>query len=351
MIERLRSNYVEVLQQETEVAQLDPLNLDLFFKAKFVDANTRKDTVLLSQQATQSSEVTLNAEGLTVNQARACMRDLGFLGAALVTHGIGLEETPGLKEALNKLSGITQEVPRDTVYSYSLRNPEGERMRTFTGTDEERLFIMATKRGVVSTTEVAYVLQDLAMEASESVSTSRRINQCAQAFEGMVNAMAEVRRAISPEFFTNILRPYFPPMEIDGVTYFGPGGAQMPLVLIDLALWGSDIQERNYLLYLQDNLRYLPPELRQLALDINGQSLVTRVENGQLSTEFAKELYSLTNLLLRFRNPHYKTAVENMQVRPEGAKGSGGYDTQVLDLLMAKTYESKERLSAVLDRS
>jgi monodechloroaminopyrrolnitrin synthase len=56
----------------------------------------------------------------------------------------------------------------------------------------------------------------------------------------MVESINQVVDKVSPKFFARVLRPYFEEIDVDGQTYLGPAAAQVPLWLIDEAVWASD---------------------------------------------------------------------------------------------------------------
>lgn len=341
----------ELLVLKDQVADLDPLGLDFFLTQRLPLLNKEKLTEEIIQVSKRSSEMAICALPLfNQEKALATTRDLGFLAASLVRNEVLLrDQTPQLEVALLVLSEKTGEPPRDTVYSYSYRNPNGDRMRTFTATPEERMFIEATQQGIESTIQTFRDLSTTRCLRSMPEDFGVKVANANRSFEKMVRAMVDVRKEISPEFFTNELRPFFPPMKVGDSLYFAPGGAQMPLLLVDMEIWGSDVDDPKYLAYLSDNTQYLPRELRDPVLSLLGQdSLITKMEFGDYSSESAREVFRLVNGLLRFRNPHFKTAVENMKIRPEGAKGSGGYDTEVLEMLVEYTHRARERVEKLL---
>ena len=178
-------------------------------------------------------------------------------------------------------------------------------------------------------------------------------------FKGMVNAIGQVHRKITPEFFTTQLRPYFEPKEVDGKRYLSPGGAQMPILLIDLILWGSDCEDSIYQRYWAENIAYQPLFLRQRGKSIMAQPSLMRhalraferLKSSVTAEEleiFKRSVSSLEGMLLileKFRHQHLRVAEANMLIRPDGSVGSGGYDTEILELLIRKVREARELIA------
>jgi hypothetical protein len=80
----------------------------------------------------------------------------------------------------------------------------------------------------------------------------------------MVESISSVVDKVSPAFFTRVLRPYFEEIVVDNRTYLGPAAAQVPLWLIDEAVWASDRSERAYQDFLRHSVPYSLPRWREL---------------------------------------------------------------------------------------
>jgi monodechloroaminopyrrolnitrin synthase len=343
---------METLNHSLTAEKLSPLGNDIASELPRLNNAADKKALLEFSLSTIDGQ---NITSLSLPEAQALQRDVGFMAASLVRHGYQTTDTPQIMDVLIQTSAVTQEVPRDTVYSYTIRNPKGDRMRTFTGSDEERVFIEATGNAAVITEQAIKVLaqaQDLDVRSEEFF---KAVLSGKQAAQEMVRAIITARRSITPDFFTNELRPYFPPMEIKGTTYFAPGGSQLPILLIDQVVWGADIDDPDYREYLDDNLQYLPPELRKLSDRIGStSSLIGRIESESVNGtspethESTTALIDLLDTTISFRYPHLKIAEDNMRIRPEGSLGSGGYDLEILRKLIAHTQSARERLKATL---
>lgn len=157
-------------------------------------------------------------------------------------------------------------------------------------------------------------------------------------FNDFVKIMLDVRSNISPKVFTNILRPFFPPISIGKTKYMAPGGAESILLLIDRMIWGSDCQNEDYHRYYFENLKYLPLVYREIDKMIKGKSLITILVEKSSTNDNEQELLlvfeQIMVSLIKFRRAHFKTAQENFSIRPIEALGSGGYNLNILTMLL-----------------
>jgi len=299
-------------------------------------------------------------EEWTYEEALAATRDLGHIAASLRRLNIGLDNFLELEVLLIQLSQITGEIPRDTVYTYGPRNPDSERRRKFTSLPEEDLFIQSFSdgmNGLNKAIESLMHLNDISVGDSKYV---LHIQEAISAFSSMIRAIVEVRRNIPPEMFTGVLRPYFDPISINGKDYLAPGGAQMPILILDLLIGVVDVSNPDYLYYLEDNLQYCPPIYRSLASHIrqNGNTLLQKAlrEFTELSDQTEREqgrkslesLRDLLNELIKFRKPHLRVAKDNFALRGSSDVGSGGYKPDILEVLVNDTEKAKSILSNVL---
>lgn len=338
------------VQSDEATANLDPLGLDNFLIRELPDLNNKRESQTILSVANSLPFSPDHLLGFSRIEARAATRDLGMIAASLAKHDIGLKGAPLLEQSLARLSHITDEVPRDTVFSYGTRNPQNWRMRTFTATQAETEFIGSFANGMK---RLPYCIHKLLSAMRLSVFDLRFSDLLGSArtdLTELVNGMANVRRNVTPTFFTTVLRPYFPPLTINQKTYVAPGGAQMILLLVDRILWGAGITHPTYRAYFEDNLQYLPLYYRNIDNRLGNQSLVDKFlsEASDNLTEINCARQALDSILLeiiRFRIPHRKTARENFQLRIQNAVGSGGYTEDILDILLVETKTARKRIS------
>lgn len=342
---------------DQSVSGLDPFSLDSFFEADFVKfANASSPSEMLGFVERHFSGISF-ADLMKLNEvaAMAATRDLGMLAAALTKLGVRVSEVSVLETMLLKLADKTYEVPADTVFSYGPRNPSGTRRRTFTGSPEEEMFIQSFSEGMdglIVALASLEVLQE--MDIYEPM-YAQYASEAADGMRGMVDAIFAVRKVVTPEVFTFRLRPFFDPKTIGGRTYFAPGGAQMPISMVDLLVWGVGETDRTCLSYWNENLQYLPTSYRSKIESISrGRSIihgvVQRMSQGLTEQQRVNAQASIDGLMgvvdqvIRFRAPHLGIAKANMKIRQKGALGSGGYNTSILQHLIAKTQAAKSRL-------
>ncbi len=344
---------------DQSVSCLDPLGLDIFFENHFTRlANAGSSNEMLDFMEQYLSSISFS-DLMELNEvaAMAAARDIAMLASALTRLGVRVSEIPVLETIMVKLADKTYEVPADTVFSYGPRNPSGRRRRTFTGSSEEEMFIQSFSEGMnglIITLAGLEILQE--MDICDPM-YSQYASEAADGMEIMVDSIFAVRKIVTPEVFTFKLRPFFDPKTICGRTYFAPGGAQMPISMIDLLLWGVGETDKTCLSYWNENFQYLPTSYRSKIESISrGKSIVqivtSKVSQGIKNQLKTNALVSIDGLLgvfdqiIRFRAPHLGIAKANMKIRQKDAVGSGGYDTSILHHLIAKTSVAKNALNS-----
>jgi len=342
---------------DLSVSGLDPFNLDYCFEAEFASmANMSTPNEMFNFVEKHFSGFTLHdLTNLNEVAAMAATRDVSMFCSALAKFGVTMGEIPILETILVQLSSKTREVPADTVFSYGPRNPKGGRRRMFTSTPEEELFIQSFVDGMEGLIIVLACLEVLQnMDICDPFYSQYAI-EASDGMKKMVNSMVKVRKIITPEIFTYTLRPFFEPKSICGKTYFAPGGAQMPVTMIDLLLWGVGETDKFCLSYWNENFKYLPASYRsKIEIITRGSSIVpsvvhriskgvkpVMVSNAVASVEALLELF---DQIMFFRAPHLGVAKANMKIRQQGALGSGGYDSYILQYLITRTKNSKKLL-------
>jgi hypothetical protein len=323
-----------------QVAELDPLEVDKIMEY-LPQLNAEQDVEAIHEATVYATE---NAAGLMIptrSDALASIRDLDFLASSVLRHGEQpLETVPGLESQLIRLGKVAKTVPRGTVFTYAAANPVGERRRSFTGTEAEEAFIEAVTRSIV--------MLDGAVDAigKTSLRNDARLAEVLSgssvAMDEMIDSIVQVRRTVTPEFFTFQMRPFFEPLVIDGESLTGAGGAQMQLVAVDRMLWGCEDKDPDYEAFFAENWQYLTPA-QQNALDgylrLNGgRSIVGWLAaNPEASDETRGATVDLLKKIKKFRYPHRRIAQDNFKLRPSDAVGSGTYTPDILDVLIDKT--------------
>lgn len=342
------------MDTDTRVRELDPLGLDEFMIDYLPEINEEGSLDELISRV-ESFEYDEDLDDLGYEDSLAALRDLGMLASSIRKKGGTLDEVPQLENDLIQLGDTVDEPPSDTVYAYGMRNPTGDRTRTFTDEDDERLFISGVREGMSElphSVEALDIAQDMSIHDEEF---AKVVNSADISFKNMVSAMGRVYKNITPNFFTDRLRPYFEPREIDDETYLGAGGAQMPVIALDHILWGAEEDDKMYVDYFLENEEYQPPEFRERIREIQEKDTIVGSaeeewrQGGTDETAF-NSLDALDKLFRsqkQFRQVHLVTAKENMGVRSDDAVGSGGYDTEILEFLMGRTEDARDRINSL----
>lgn len=333
-----------------KIQEADPLCADHFMVEQLPILNNAGNVSQIIQESENLIPSDSQISGMDYAQSQASLRDLGMVAASVQRHGVNIAHIPNLEHSMMTIGAKLDEVPRETVFHYGPWNPTGERQRAFTATEGEKTFIHSFKEGMSGLDESINNLLDLQSKSISDLDFGHTLDVAKAGFQKMIDAIVEVRRKITPDFFSFQMRPYFPVLSINGRDYQAPGGAQMPVLLVDRILWGADQKDEVYQNYYTDAVRYLPTVYRDVAKSIEDESLVTKVLGSQTTIESEAIKQSLTSILtslLMFRHPHLKTARENFAKRTEGSKGSGGYTPDILEKLVELTAESKEKVWAI----
>lgn len=349
----MRSEYETRLNTEAlakRIQEVDPLNADAFMINTLPVLNNEGNVDEIIVASSNIIPTQAKVDDMDYYQLQASIRDLGIVSASIQRHGVNTSDVPNLEHTLGKIGLKLGETPRETVFHYGPWNPSGKRQRTFTASESEKVFINSFREGMSGLDESINNLLDLQHKSTLDLNFGHVLEMSKNGFQKMVNAMVEVRRNVTPDFFSFEMRPYFPILKINGKEYQAPGGAQMPVLLVDRVLWGVDQPNEKYQDYYQDAIQYLPKVYRDVAESINSESIVTKVLKSQPnigSESIRQSLTSVLTSLLMFRHPHLKTARENFEKRPDGSVGSGGYTPDILEKLIELTTQSKMRVEAL----
>ena len=331
----LRELQLQLIKVSTSTQPIDNL-----FASLSLEKNLSKQLEII-----WSFHSSMNSNSYLTNCNYANLRDFGFLCAKITKHKENLSSFYKFLEILSYNGKILDEVPRDTVFTYGPMNSTLVK-RVFTPFVEENLFIDAFTSGMYSLFECLDELSEIYNKIESNPIDdviAFKINNANNKFKGMVSAIKQIHLKISPQIFTYELRPYFEPFWVDGVSYNAPGGAGMPVLLVDQILWSNEFWSKFYEEYFKTNLKYLPKKLRQASEEFQGKSTIRQlIKVRQLKlSEIAFGDFCKT--LLIFRGIHKKVADSNFELRPDGSLGSGGETPdQILQLLVAKTFQLKQ---------
>jgi monodechloroaminopyrrolnitrin synthase len=328
------------LLNNESIVSIDPLGFDdkivLLHKL-----NREKNTKDIVQFLYKLLPYPATLENYGYEESIAAMRDLGFVLGILKKHGIEpVEVVPELEYVLLVLMVKTDLPPRDTLLHYTVWNPSGERLRTYTGLKDEVALIESVKIALPSLMEAIVQLESVHEQKLSGQEFEKNCQTLREKMEGMVRAVVHAKKNVSPEVFSNELRFYFDPIKVDyAKPYIGPGAVEMPMFLFDHLLWSSDCNNSEYSKFKEGYLPYNLRFIREIYWKFNEKpSLVTRVltQLQEQSTEehfsAAQAVLDLCTVLKSFRMPHKKMAEEAYKHNDEAHrdKGSGGYSVNIL---------------------
>lgn len=246
------------------IRELDPLAAD---RACFLlrEQNARADVPAMAAELRRLVPHLDVAEGFSPTQAVAAMRDLGMFLGSIKRHGPEpLDLVPEILPVLQVLGRHTDMVPRDTVHHYCTWNPTGGRQRMYLG-DVQEAYLQESVRMVFphlrAGLELSAVLSKTDVHDPQFGLLTQELTEHV---ETMVTSIGMVVANVTPEFFARELRAYFDEITVDGEVLLGPAAAQVPLWLIDQAIWASDRSEPAYEEFLRDSVPYSLPRWRAL---------------------------------------------------------------------------------------
>jgi monodechloroaminopyrrolnitrin synthase len=336
------------------IVSLDPLKFDdrisLLHKL-----NREADTTAIIQLLYDMLPLPDALDQYSYEESIATMRDLGIFVGILKKHGIEpVEVVPELEFVLLVLMVKTALPPRDTLIHYTLCNPVGSRMRTYTGLPDERSLIESVKMAMPDLWKAIVQLEELHcadLSGPEFVSTCFSLRDKMNA---MVKGVVHAKRNVNPAVFANELRFYYDPIKVDyNKDYIGPGAVEMPMFVFDHLLWSSDCDDHTYTAFKEGYLSYNLSFVREIYWNFKGRkSLVTRVlenlDNDPTPENYlaANAVLELSTVLKSFRMPHKKLAEDAYAHDKEHNRqhGSGGYSTDILSHIIHLQSEKIEDL-------
>lgn len=322
------------------IVALDPIRFDHNLKLLHL-LNKSGDTKEIIQLLYRSLPVPDTLDAYSYEEAIATMRDLGIFIGILKKHGIEpVEVVPELEYVLLVLMVKTDLPPRDTLLHYTLWNPSGPRMRTYTGLADEKHLIESVQIAMPDLMEAVVQLEALHQKDLYGPQFAIECHDLREKMEKMVNGIVHAKRNVSPAVFANELRFYYDPIKVDyNKEYIGPGAVEMPMFVFDHLLWSSDCSDPEYTRFKEGLLPYSLRFIRDIYWRFNNTpSLVSRLQqmlNEKPCIEYcqaAQAALDLCTVLKSFRMPHKKLA-ENAYAHSDEhhrEKGSGGYSTDVL---------------------
>ncbi|MFF2045483.1 monodechloroaminopyrrolnitrin synthase PrnB family protein [Kitasatospora sp. NPDC058170] len=331
-------------EADAAVAALDPLGADALL-SDLPALNRDRDAARLQHRADQLTERAGDVHDPA--PARAALRDLGIVAASWCRLHPDRPPADHVAAELLRLGALTGEPPRDSLPSYTTRNPAGRRRRTFTGTPEEELFIagLATGARVLDEAVGHCVVLGAAVDEGRYADGVAAARATGDAFAAFTRLFHSVRRGMTGRFFAEQLRPFFPPIDLGGASWQAPSGAHLPILTLDVLLYaGTAVAEPaaepadgTLTAHATDALPYLRPDHRELvSARLGGPGLVARLAARPAAGADAPlraAVADLTRAFLRFRYPHRKLARDALEARL-GPPADGPYRIEPLEGLI-----------------
>jgi monodechloroaminopyrrolnitrin synthase len=260
------------------ILPLDPLGADPVYPS--VPAmNAVADTRALAGtlESILPSADRLNA--LSFHESLAAMRDIGLFLGSLKRHGVEpVEAVPRVEPILLELGRRTDMIPRDTVHHYTEWNPTDARQRTHTGEPMETYLTNSTRMTLPhlrKAVALCHQVVDADLQDPQTARLLAAVGEEARAFEVAVTMVID---RVTPEFFAQVMRPYYESCRVGAYEYYGPAAAHVPLFLLDTVLWASDRCNESYGEFIRDVSRHTLPSWRAVLPKWQSRpSLVTRV--------------------------------------------------------------------------
>ena len=335
-------NFDSILQShgKEEIQRLDPLNIDEKFPLLH-QLNNQHDGRAICQLLYSILPSPDALEEFSYEEAIAAMRDLGIFMGILKRNGIEpVEEIPELEYVLLVLMVKTDLPPRDTLSHYTLWNPSGERMRTYTGTNDERQLIESVKMAFPDLIDAILMLDLIYSKPFDDLEFVTACQMAKKKMEAMVMGIVHAKRNVSPAFFANELRFYYDPIKVDyRKEYIGPGAVELPMFLFDHILWNCDLEDNEYITFKEGYLPFNLKFVRDIYWKYKGKPSLLSVIKDNLdsnpskkSIRAAETVLDFFNILKSFRMPHKKLAEQVYAHKDEHnrAGGSGGYTIDIL---------------------
>lgn len=296
------------------------------------------------------------------DEALAMLRDLDFLLCHAERTAPGeWRWIPGLEALLVRLGRAADHIPRGCNHTYGVINPPGERMRTFTGHDGERLLIEGLRTGGVGIERILTGLRVLACAdwRTEAFEVAAAAGGLAQAWDPMVASAVRMRREMPFDVFSRDIIPWLAPLTINGTTYRAPTGAQFSNTIVDWIVWGVDLDNSTYRMYAEAFMLETPRTHRRLRDEAlrgtGGRSLLAVLHERVAQAHPATAIVVLDGLeaLLRrirdFRAIHQRFANETLAMR-EADVGSGMQAAPQFEPLLVYTRRAREQVSQMRAR-
>ncbi|GAA4820183.1 monodechloroaminopyrrolnitrin synthase PrnB family protein [Algivirga pacifica] len=202
------------------IQNLDPLNFADYQSVliNFNEGEEVRELIGIAHELIQKYQQSPAQDPAT---AIAMARDMGIVAGSIKKLQIApVKEVAQIDDVFVNLGSLCQLPERDTLLHYTLWNPTGEQMRTFTGTTKERAFITKLQEVLSRYPEKELLkLVNLAnaMVGAESLAEVSKAIEFP--LEEIVSAMEE---HLATPFIQEVLQPYFAEVNIKGKQLSAP---------------------------------------------------------------------------------------------------------------------------------
>jgi hypothetical protein len=333
-----------------QIKALDPLSADDDC-SRLPEMNRRGDVGAIAAALRAAVPSSAGVAAFSPLECLAAMRDLGMLLGSLKRHGVEpARAVPEVISALLELGRRTGMVPRDTVHHYATWNPQGHRRRTFTGDPQEAALQDSVRAAFPELRDGIEQCERLREVEPEDPLFAPGVARLGAHVEALVGAFGAAARGVSPAFFARTLRAYFDRVDVGGTVYLGPGASQLPLWLIDQAVWASDSSSGpGYAEFVRDSaLSGLPRWRGYFAAWAGRPSLVGRLTRAFREASAVEGLQGAADALacvLRavvvFRGRHLAVVRQAYSAEVRVAEsGSGGGSAELLSEILELTRQN-----------
>jgi len=337
--------FPEVGTQHTHraIALADPLDADIKINA-LSELNAQHDLAAVVALTYELLPVPRQIMGFSYVEAAAAMRDLGLCLGSIKKLGVEpVQAVPELEYVLFELANLTNLPPRDTLLHYTLWNPEGLRLRTYTNTTHEVALIKSVQIAYPALNTAIDLLVDLHMISFQSAEFGLKLQEVGKYLDIVINGLVHAYKEVDPHFFATSLRMFYDPIDINKEQYLGPGAVELPLFILDKLLWANEVKDTTYRQFQEAYLPYILPKHRRIFYAFDQESsllgkVAAAVQSGSIFSEHVGSsltaLKKMGLLLKGFRQPHRKLANKAYKSENHTSSrevGSGGYSVGILD--------------------
>jgi hypothetical protein len=348
------------LETHQKIANANPLN-----------ANEQMKLLAIYNEMTKKSEITALFRRLLPNlqtvveadfyDKMAIMRDLGMFLGSLKRHNIEpLQVVPEAEPILLQIANDTDMPPRDTLLHYSVWNPANENMRLYTTSFREAEIVKSLQLATPPLEKALHALDNLYNTHITNADFAKYCEIVTDELEFLIDAIVAVYRKVPPLYFLEDLRPYYEPVMIAGKPYGGPGAVEIPLFLVDHALWASENDRPEYLDMKERGLGNVLPHWRTMYFNLKGKpAIVTTVMENLKDANYEAEtaaivrknviaLDKIFTQLISFRLPHLKIAdISYGNNNPKFGKDKKGFGKSILAIILDMMKEKRQQLTEI----